>query len=224
VGAASNLSNAWTFYSASKEMFINLQSTSDVSYDRGSIPDALVTEIINQLKQYLTIADITVLSQALTTLSVLLRLYPRVTYTVIEGQILAIISSLVCSPMVAGAALNSTEEFYGTLVTADNQIASHVIPSLFTALDRAGREGSAANVSKCIARVVRSAMGIAAGTIAEFTKHVKVYLDSCSLHLSDKICSRARNLKKVRSYWVCSPLARSVVSCKLTNLQSDPPF
>jgi cullin-associated NEDD8-dissociated protein 1 len=159
-----------------------------------------VTETVNQLKQYLTIADITVLSQALTTLSVLLRLYPRVTYPVIESQILAIISSLVCSPMVAGAALNSTEEFYGTLVSADNQIASHVIPGLFTALDRVGREGSAANVSKCIARVVRSAMGIAAGTIAEFTKHIKVCLDSCILDLSNEFCSRPRNLKKSRSF------------------------
>lgn len=111
-------------------------------------------------------------------MSLLLKVYPRVSYPIVEKQILGVISGLVCSPLVTGAALNSTEEFYGTLVAVDNQIASHVIPNLVLALDRAGREGSAANVSKCIAGVVRCAISIAAGTIAEFTKHVKVRHDT----------------------------------------------
>lgn len=141
---------------------------------RGTVPDTLVSETVNQLKQYLTIADITVLSQALTSLSLLLKLYPKTTYPIVEGQILGVVSGLACSSLVSGAALSSMEVFYGTLVTVDNQIAGHVIPSLTISLERAGRDGSAANVSKCLASVVRGAMSMAAGTIAEFTKHVKV--------------------------------------------------
>ena len=91
-----------------------------------------------------------------------------------ENQILGVVSGLACSPLVSGAALSSTEAFYGTLVTVDNQIAGHVIPSLTVSLERAGKDGSAANVSKCVASIVRCAMSMAAGTIAEFTKHVKV--------------------------------------------------
>lgn len=64
--------------------------------------------------------------------------------------------------------------FFGTLVEVDNQIASHIIPNLTTSLERAGAEGSPANVSKCLAQVVKSSMSIAAGAIAEFTKYVKV--------------------------------------------------
>ena len=91
-----------------------------------------------------------------------------------ENQILGVVSGLACSPLVSGAALSSMEAFYGTLVTVDNQIAGHVIPSLTVSLERAGKDGSAANVSKCLASIVRCAMSMAAGTIAEFTKHVKV--------------------------------------------------
>jgi cullin-associated NEDD8-dissociated protein 1 len=92
----------------------------------------------------------------------------------VENQILGVVSGLACSPLVSGAALSSMEAFYGTLVTVDNQIAGHVIPSLTVSLERAGKDGSAANVSKCLASIVRCAMSMAAGTIAEFTKHVKV--------------------------------------------------
>jgi cullin-associated NEDD8-dissociated protein 1 len=141
---------------------------------RGGIPDQFITETISQLKQYLTIADITVLSQSLTTLSLLLKTYPRVTYPIVEKEAMTLVSGLACSPLVSGTTLNAVEEFYGNLVETDNQIASHVIPSLVLGLDKAGAEGSPANVSKCIARVVRSAPGITAGTVAEFTKHVAV--------------------------------------------------
>lgn len=166
-----------------------------------------MTETVNQLKHYLTIADITVLSQALHTLAILLRSYPHVTYPIVESQIVPIISGLVCSPLVSGAALSSTEEFFGTLVTVDNQIASHIIPNLITSLDRAGREGSPANVSKCIAQVVRNAMGIAAGTIAEFTKHVKVDVVLSLLHRSNDLFS-AWNQVQRRAYCAQSTHSR----------------
>ncbi|KAG8804388.1 hypothetical protein FRC16_008910 [Serendipita sp. 398] len=175
----------------------------DVLLAKGTVSDEIIKDVINQLKQYLTIADITVLSQALTTLSLLLEKYSKVTYPIVETQVVGLVSSLACSSLVSGAALSSTEDFYGTLVTVDNQIASHIIPSLMTSLDRAGREGSASNVSKCVARVVKCAMGIAAGTIAEFHKHIKVrkiYRDTQVSNLSDSPAQRPRKAKLYSAY------------------------
>ena len=121
-----------------------------------------------------------------------------------ENQILGVVSGLACSPLVSGAALGSMEGFYGTLVTVDNQIAGHVIPSLTISLERAGRDGSAANVSKCLASTVRSAMSMAAGTIAEFTRHVKVGSCIKGVQYSDTIFhSLDLNRKKARLCLAC---------------------
>lgn len=57
------------------------------------------------------------------------------------------------------------------------QIASHVIPNLVAVADKAPKsEVSYSNVAKCVAEVVKNQQGIAAGTISEFTRHLKVGL------------------------------------------------
>ena len=147
----------------------DLLSSGDVSSD-------LVRNIVQQLKQYLVITDITVLSEALLTLSCLLRYYPKVSYPFVEYQVLPATYRLACSPLVTGPALESILQFLGTLVEADGQIANHVIPGLMKNMDEFGSDASPSNVSKCLAKIVSVQMGIAAGTIAELTKYIKVDL------------------------------------------------
>jgi cullin-associated NEDD8-dissociated protein 1 len=145
----------------------DLLSSGDVSSD-------LIRNIVQQLKQYLVITDITVLSEALLTLSELLKCYPKVSYPLVENQVLLATYQLACSPLVTGPALESVLQFFGTLVEADGQIANHVIPGLMKNMDELGSDALPSNVSKCLAKIVSVQMGIAAGTIAEFTKYIKV--------------------------------------------------
>ena len=154
-------------------------NSTDQSYDvrlSGEVSSDLVRNIIQQLKQYLVITDITVLSEALLTLSALLKYYPKVSYPLVENQVLLATYQLACSPLVTGPALESILQFFGTLVEADGQIANHVIPGLIKSMDELGSDASPSNISKCLAKIVSVQMGIAAGTIAEFTKYIKVGL------------------------------------------------
>ena len=134
-------------------------------------------EIVNQLKSYLTLADIAILAQTLTTISLLLKTYTKSTYPIVEDArtgFLNTIAELASSPLVVGAALSAVEEFYGTLVVADSQITSHLIPGLMIRADRAGKDGSPSNVSKCIARILRADPMDVAGTVSELNKSIKV--------------------------------------------------
>ena len=60
------------------------------------------------------------------------------------------------------------------------QIASHVIPNLVAVADKAPKsEVSYSNIAKCVAEVVKSQQGIAAGTISQFTRHLRVRIGLC---------------------------------------------
>ncbi len=108
------------------------------------------------------------------TLSLLLELAPAITFPEVEHDLLNDIYSVTYSPLISGVALESLFRFYSSLVQADNQIATHVVPNLVIAADKAPRtESSPSNVAKCVAQVVRSQLAVAAGTIAEYTKHLK---------------------------------------------------
>ncbi|KAF5361703.1 hypothetical protein D9758_007269 [Tetrapyrgos nigripes] len=157
------------------------------SYSSG-VPPGLPPTLMSQIKPYLTITDISLLSQALTTLSILLEVAPSTTFPEVEKNA----SYRYLQP------LESLLHFYDALVSADQQIATHVVPSLVLAADKtakgagtgglsgsgsassagAGAKGSltnvaSSNVAKCIAQVVKSAQGVAAGTIAEYSKNLK---------------------------------------------------
>ncbi|KAF5385600.1 hypothetical protein D9757_006791 [Collybiopsis confluens] len=141
------------------------------SYSAG-VPDGLSSALISQIKPYLTVSDISLLSQALGILSVLLELAPAATFPEVEQYVLQDIYIISRSALVGGAALESLLNFYSALVKADKQIATHVVPSLVISVEKAPKnEASPTNVARCVAQVVESDQGIAAGTIAEYSKH-----------------------------------------------------
>ncbi|CAA7267741.1 unnamed protein product [Cyclocybe aegerita] len=143
------------------------------SYQSG-IPADLPSSLIPQVKTYISTADISLLSQALSTLALLLELSPAATFPEVEHDLLNDIYTVTHSPLVAGVALESLFRFYSALIQADNQIATHVVPNLVIAAEKAPKaDASAANVAKCIAVVVKNQLGVAAGTIAEYSKHLK---------------------------------------------------
>jgi cullin-associated NEDD8-dissociated protein 1 len=143
------------------------------SYASG-VPPGLPSALISNIKPYLSISDISLLAAALTTLSLLLELAPGTTYPGVEKEILHEIYTLSRSPLVGGAALDSLLAFYRALVKADGQIATHVVPGLVIAVEKAdSKEASPANVAKCVARVVKTDQTVAAGTIKEYSKYIK---------------------------------------------------
>jgi cullin-associated NEDD8-dissociated protein 1 len=145
-----------------------------LSYTSG-IPPGLPSTLVPPIKTYVSVSDISLLSQALIILARLLELSPMNTFPQIERDLLADIYDIAHSPLVSGVALDSILAFFAALVQADRQIATHVVPSLVRSMDKAdAAQASAANVARCIAQVVKSQPDIAAGTIAEFSKHLKV--------------------------------------------------
>lgn len=145
-----------------------------VSYSAG-IPSNLAPALVPQIKTYLSTSDISLLSQALNILALLLELSPGTTFPEVERELLPEIYKIAHSPLVSGAALDSLLAFFSALVQADNQIATHVVPNLVITVEKAPRsEASPSNVAKCIAQVVKSQQGVAAGAIAEYSKNLKV--------------------------------------------------
>lgn len=142
------------------------------------MPADLPPVLIPQLKPYISTSDVSLLSQALTIFAILLDSAPAVTFPEIEKDLLNDIYAIAHSPLLSGAALESLLAFFEALVKADGQIATHVVPSLVKSADSAPKNNvSLANVAKSVAQVVKSFQGIAAGTIAEFSKHIKVRCD-----------------------------------------------
>ncbi|PPQ98061.1 hypothetical protein CVT26_003287 [Gymnopilus dilepis] len=140
----------------------------------GGIPSDLASNLIPQVKPYISTSDISLLSQALSTLSLLLELSPKTTFPEVEADLLNDIYNVAHSPLVSGVALDSLFRFFAALVQADDQIATHVIMNVVMSSEKANKsDNSPANVAKCVAQVVRSSMAVAAGTIAEYSKHLK---------------------------------------------------
>lgn len=105
----------------------------------------------------------------------MLELVPATTFLEVEHDLLKNIYDIAHSPLIAGVPFESVLEFFATLVQADMQIATHVVPNLVIAVDKAPKaEASQANVAKCIGQVVKCQQTVAAGTIAEFAKHLRV--------------------------------------------------
>lgn len=144
------------------------------------IPTYLPASLVPQIKPYITTSDIPLLSQGLFVLAVLLERASAATYPVVERLLLADIYSIAYSPVISGSALNALLAFFSTLARADLQIAPHVILNLVLAVEKSSNTNRtdvakcAANVAKCIGQVVSSQQTIAAGTIAEYSKYIKV--------------------------------------------------
>ncbi|KAI6094438.1 armadillo-type protein [Pisolithus croceorrhizus] len=139
------------------------------------MPADLPPSLVSQIKVYINTSDISVLSQALCILVLLLELAPETSFPPIERELLADIYPIAHSPLVSGAALDALLSFFSALVEADDQIATHVVPGLVVAVQKSGGKGDVnpMNVAKCIGEIVKSQQGVAAGTIAEYSKYIK---------------------------------------------------
>jgi len=140
----------------------------------GGLPADLPPALVPQLKGYIATSDIALLAQALAILALLLEAAPTGTFPQVEAALLPEIYRVAASPLVSGPALDALFRFFGALVQADGQIATHLVPNLVIAVQRAPKaEASPANVAKCIAQIVRNARGVAAGVIAEYSKNIR---------------------------------------------------
>ena len=140
-----------------------------------AIPQDLPASLTPTLKPYLTSSDIALLGAALDIVALLLELAPKSTFPEVECEVLPDVYTIAYSPLLAGAPFESLLSFFGALVEADMQIATHIVPNLVLAVEKAPKaEASLTNVAKCVGQVVKAQRAIAAGTIAEFSKHLKV--------------------------------------------------
>jgi cullin-associated NEDD8-dissociated protein 1 len=145
-----------------------------VRYGPG-LPADLPCTLLQHLRPYISTSDMPLLAHAVAIIALLLRLAPSTTFPLVERDFLKDVTVISCSPLASGVALESLLSFYGSLVEADIQIASHVIPNLVSVVEKPPKsEISYSNVAKCVAEVVKNQQGIAAGTISEFTRYLKV--------------------------------------------------
>ncbi|KIO24797.1 hypothetical protein M407DRAFT_244321 [Tulasnella calospora MUT 4182] len=148
------------------------------------IPNHIPNELVPQLQSFLSLNDLPLLTHALTTLSILLTIAPKETFPLVESAVLPTTYQLAFSPLVSGACLDALTDFFCSLVTADHEISTHVVPGLRFALEKSGApDASPANVAKCISAVVKGFPDVAAGTIAEFAKSVKPGAKAKELHV-----------------------------------------
>lgn len=146
-----------------------------VHYRYSIVPPDLPPVLVVQLKSYVSTSDISLLSSALNIVALLLELAPATTFPEVEHDLLRDIYVVAHSPLISGAPFDSVLGFFSALVQADMQIATHVVPNLVISIDKAAKsEASQANVARCIGQVVKCQQTVAAGTIAEFTKYLKV--------------------------------------------------
>ncbi|KAF9235878.1 armadillo-type protein [Melanogaster broomeanus] len=109
------------------------------------IPRDLPSSLLPQVKLYVGTSDISLLSQALSILALLLELSPSTTFPEVEKELLSDIYQIAHSPL------------------ADRQIATHVVPNLVIGFEKSSRaEANPSNIAKCIGQVVRSSQGVAA--------------------------------------------------------------
>jgi len=161
-------------------------------YDNG-VPANLLRTLIPQLRSYVSTTDISLQSQALSLFALLLQLSPKSTFPEVEREVLEDVYNIAYSPLTSGAALDSVLAFFGALVEADFQIATHVVSSLTRGAPERPKEVSYPNVAKCVAQVVKSNQTLAAGVIAEFSKNLRVRLRAVILrHFIDTISRNVR--------------------------------
>ncbi|KAF7329854.1 Cullin-associated nedd8-dissociated protein 1 [Mycena kentingensis (nom. inval.)] len=141
------------------------------SYTSG-VPNNLPLALIPQVKGYLSTSDIPLLSQALSLLALLLELAPKITFPEIESDLLPEVYRIAHSPLVSGVALDSLLSFIAALVSAHDQIGTHLVPNLVIAVEKAPKaDASPGNAAKAVAQIMRNQQSIAAGTIAQYAKN-----------------------------------------------------
>jgi len=172
-----------------------------------AVPAQLPPALVPQLKPYVSASDVSLLSQSLSILTLLLESSPSYTFPEVERLVLQDVYSIASSPQITGASLDAVLAFFAALVEADTQIAAHVVPSLVKSVVSASKgDASPANAAKCVAQVVRSYPAVAAGVIAEYSKHVKVRLNLVFLIIMHLCTSLQKSSKATISMAVLSLL------------------
>lgn len=139
-----------------------------------SVPADLAPALVPIVRNQVNTTDISLLAQALSVLAQLLLLSPSSSFPEVERDLLQDIYTLTHSPLVSGVALDALLEFYANLVQADNQIASHAVLNVVSAVEKkSSKEVALGNVARCVARIAQAHQAIAAGTIAEYAKNIK---------------------------------------------------
>jgi len=142
---------------------------------QSGLPAGLVATIIPQLLPYFAIEELSHFTNSLTIITLMLQMAPRDAYQIAEAEILPIIYRCAVSHLPTGLLLDSVVEFLGSLVAADPPIANRLIPGLTASLEKTTpNSASPLNASRCIGAVVRSEMGLAAATVNDFAKSLKV--------------------------------------------------
>lgn len=180
---------------------------------QSGIPKDLPPTLVPQIKNYISTSDISLLSHSLIILASLLELSPVGTFPEVERDVLPDVYHIAHSPLVSGVVLDAILVFFGALVQADGQIATHLVPNLVGIAEKAPKtESSPGNVAKCVAQVVKSQYSIAAGTIAEFSKHIKVRI--CCLDIFNNLLiffqstSKSKSSHVVLSLFILGELGR----------------
>lgn len=92
--------------------------------------------VFSTLKPYISIVDISLMSQAVSNVALFLDLLPKDTYPEVERDLLSDIYTIAHFPLVAGAAFESVLSFFAALVQADVQVTTHLVPNLVISVDR----------------------------------------------------------------------------------------
>jgi len=96
-------------------------------------------------------------------------------YPAVKSEYLSVIYSIAHSPLSTNVSLDALLVFSAALVEADSQIATHVIPNLTIPLQKTNEsEANHGNVAKGIGTVVGRHTSLAAGTLSEFSKALRV--------------------------------------------------
>ncbi|KAG2134947.1 armadillo-type protein [Suillus cothurnatus] len=119
------------------EIFIALDTLLK-RYSSG-VPTDLPPSLVSQIRPYISTTDISLLSHALTIITVLLELSLTATFPEVEREVLGDIYQIAHSPLLSGAALDSLLMFFSSLVQADSQIATHVVPNLAISAEKTNK-------------------------------------------------------------------------------------
>lgn len=153
------------------------------------LPLDAATELISELKSYITVQDLHNLGITVECVTKMLQAQPSLRPTV-ESAIMPAITEAIKSPLLHDAAIESIKAFLAVYVSEDPESARHLIPELTKSLmESTGGAGDVtgshvpstedgatqafATLAKCIGTIVENSPSTAAGIINEFVKPVK---------------------------------------------------
>lgn len=113
-------------------------------------------------------------TNTLAVVTLLLQIAPKDTFSIAESDVLPLVYKCAVGQLPS-TLLDSLVAFLSSLVTADPPIANRLIPGISASLEKTpAASASPLNASRCIGAIVRCEMGLAAATVSDFAKALKV--------------------------------------------------